>query len=103
MVFSPDSKLLAFSGGENPDVSQNPYVTVWNVAAERELLKLGPHNGDVHSVAFSPDGRLLAAATMHGNEANLFEMTILSQYQKLNDERDLILQEGIKQGRFYHV
>ena len=38
-----------------------------------------------------------------GNEANLFEMTILSRYQKLNDERDEILQEGIKQGRFYHV
>lgn len=38
-----------------------------------------------------------------GNEANLFEMTILSQYQKLNAERDTILQEGIKRGRFYHV
>jgi predicted nucleotidyltransferase len=38
-----------------------------------------------------------------GNEASLFEMTNLSRYQKLNDERDVILQEGIKQGRFYHV
>ena len=38
-----------------------------------------------------------------GNEANLFEMTTLSQYQKLIDERDEILQEGIKRGRFYHV
>jgi hypothetical protein len=38
-----------------------------------------------------------------GNEADIFEMIILSQYQKLNAERDEILQEGIKRGRFYHV
>ena len=38
-----------------------------------------------------------------GNEASLFEMITLSLYQKLNAERDGILQEGIKRGRFYHV
>lgn len=38
-----------------------------------------------------------------GDEASLFEMTTLSLYQKLNDERDEILQAGIKRGRFYHV
>lgn len=38
-----------------------------------------------------------------GNEADLFEMTTLSQYQKLYEERKEILREGIERGRFYHV
>jgi len=38
--------------------------------------KVGPHNGEVRSIAFSPDGRLLAVAALQGDEATLWEIPL---------------------------
>ena len=55
-VFSPDGRTLAV-GGQKADAS----IYVWELATGRLWLKLN-HGEDVTHLAFSPDGRLLAAA-----------------------------------------
>jgi len=53
VAFAPDSKCLA-SGGEG-------VIQLWNVAEGRATVTLNPGTGHAHSLAFSPDGRWLAA------------------------------------------
>src|SRR5439155_6626010 len=57
VAFSPDGLRLATGGPQNT-------VQIWNVQDDREPLKtLRGHNGDVYTVAFSPDdeGRWVAS------------------------------------------
>src|SRR5262249_6947368 len=55
--FSPDGRRLATGGKENT-------VKIWDVESGRELLTLRGHNGEVYTLAFSPDddGRWIASA-----------------------------------------
>ena len=57
MAFSPDGRRLATGGEENT-------VKIWDVQTGQELHTLRGHNGDVYTVAFSPDdeGRWIASA-----------------------------------------
>jgi WD40 repeat protein len=57
VAFSPDSRRLATAGEENT-------VKIWDVETGKELLPpLRGHNGDIYTVAFSPDkeGRWVAS------------------------------------------
>ncbi len=38
-------------------------MKVWDAQTGKEALSLKGHDGEVHSVAFSPDGKLLASAS----------------------------------------
>jgi WD40 repeat protein len=55
-AFAPDGKTLAAADG-------NQNVRLWDVASGAELGQIGWHSHQVCAVAFSPDGRLLAAST----------------------------------------
>jgi uncharacterized protein (TIGR03067 family) len=59
LTFSPDNKFLA---GAN---MRQAHAVVWDVATGKEKAKL-PHKGSVWAVAWSPDGKLLAASDEFG-------------------------------------
>lgn len=65
IVFSPDGKLLASSSGDRT-------IKVWNVATQKLAWSIDPsdkkyakdaHSTTIRSVAFSPDGTILASAS----------------------------------------
>jgi WD40 repeat protein len=65
LAFSPDGKMLA-SGLEDlgyyGDLIDVPPITLWDVAAAREIQRLAGHTRGITSLAFSPDGKTLASS-----------------------------------------
>lgn len=69
LAFAPDGWTLASAGGgqyKKDDLNPvDPAVILWECFTGKERLRLDGHPGQVESVAFSPDGRLLASTTWH--------------------------------------
>jgi len=55
VLFHPDGKTLV--------TAQDATVTLWDAASARELRSFKAHEGQVASLAFSPDGKRLATAS----------------------------------------
>jgi WD40 repeat protein len=53
LAFAPHASTLAVGSGE--------YVTLWDLVAGRQSHSLVGHQGRIRSVAYSPDGRVLAS------------------------------------------
>jgi WD40 repeat protein len=53
-VYSPDGSLLAVAGGDGA-------VHLIDTDGAREIARMRHERGEIHSVAFSPDGRLVLA------------------------------------------
>ena len=69
IAFSPNGKTLAVAAGWSSlhglldtDEAGIPAVWIWDIATGNERLKLTGHQGPVHSLAFSPDGKSLVFA-----------------------------------------
>jgi WD40 repeat protein len=60
-VFSLDSRRLVTGGGNGREVAK-----LWDVSTRRELMTLPGHGSEFMYVAFSPDGRWLAACGLEG-------------------------------------
>ena len=67
VAFSPDGTLLATSGGHIIEASgATPgHVKLWDAKTGELKRDLGEHFGGVRSVAFSPDGKIMASAGTH--------------------------------------
>src|SRR5262249_15980755 len=66
MAFAPDGKMLATAGGQwNPTTSG--YLQLWEVETGKEIRRLGDYDTKVTAVAFSADGKQLAACSWDGS------------------------------------
>ena len=65
VAFHPGGALIA-SNHWTPDPSHTPEVYLWSVAEEHLIVTLLGHDMDVRSLAFHPDGTLLATASADG-------------------------------------
>ncbi|MGD0529511.1 MAG: WD40 repeat domain-containing protein, partial [Polyangiaceae bacterium] len=66
VAWSPDGTMLASGAGNDDDArlhgsSTRPTVRVWDVASRRRVRELTGYGDDVKSVAWSPDGKMLAS------------------------------------------
>jgi len=60
--FAPDGRTLATAVGDRPGKDHEPgLIVLWDVASGRQRLTLTGHTGAVLSVAYSPDGKVLAS------------------------------------------
>src|SRR5262245_46652917 len=72
VAFSPDGRMLASGGiGWGPQDAQQAdrccgTVKLWDPASGQELRTLSGYTNAIFSVAFSPDGRMLASGGTHG-------------------------------------
>ncbi len=68
LAFSPDSRWLGAAGGAWPnDPDARPEVKLWDYRKHREVRAYsGVEGWRANSVAFSPDGRMIAAGDLSG-------------------------------------
>jgi WD40 repeat protein len=67
LTFSPDGRTLVSLGGRG--------MRLWDVASGRPLHSYPGHQGDVASIAFSPDGKLLVSNSWDEKTLRLWETT----------------------------
>jgi WD40 repeat protein/tetratricopeptide (TPR) repeat protein len=63
LAFSPDGKRLATGNGGLSSQPVPGEVKFWDVVKGQELLTLRGHEGGINSVAWSPDGQVLASGS----------------------------------------
>jgi WD40 repeat protein len=73
LTFAPDSKVLAWSSGST--------IRLWDPIRGKELRQFGGQESNISATAFSPDGKLLVAASLDSTVRvwNVASGTILTQ------------------------
>ena len=92
IAFSPDGTLIATAGLEgrfdysHPELARFS-VKLWDVSTGREIRSLARQSGAVISVAFSPDGHLLASG---GKELQLWDVSTGNEIYSLTGHSGLV-------------
>ena len=73
-AFSPDGSLLVSTNGNT--------IKLWDAETQTEIASLTGHTSSVHSVSFSPDGRLLASGS-NDNTIKLWDIETQTEITSL--------------------
>ena len=76
VAFSPDGRRVISGAGERyygALMTHDAELTLWDAQSGRSLQRLTGLKGAVNSVAFSPDGKLIAVGSGYQRSTNLFE------------------------------
>jgi WD40 repeat protein len=85
VAFSPDGKTLA-AGLESGE------VRLWDVAARREVARLGGHGGRVRWLGFHPDGRsLVVAGGFADNVVYVYDLATRTLQDRLSGHGSAVL------------
>ncbi len=79
VAFSPDSATLAASGSNDDDGR----IKLWDVENRQEIATLIGHTYQVESVAFSPDGAVLASGSSWDNTLKLWDVATRAEIASL--------------------
>ena len=75
MEFSPDGEQFVAATAHGTDGSHA--VSIWDTASGRMIRGFGPpHGGRIHSLQYSPDGRLIAYVAKPANPAKDYMRSI---------------------------
>jgi len=98
VAFSPDGKTLAAGYDDDVVVGRRGGVVLWNTARRERLQDkpLAVTEGDVQGVAFSPDGKTLAAGYDGGGGGGVV-LWDTARRERLQ-EKPLAVTEGYVQG-----
>jgi len=91
LALSPDGRLVAvavadFNRAGNGGWSSE--VSVWDVAAGKQLGKLTPPGGQVTAMAFAPDSSLLATSSQGDPALRLWDPVAGTELRELNSENN---------------
>ncbi len=83
VAISPDGALATIA-------QMNGSISVFEVATQREIARLGDHIGQIEGVAFSPDGARISSSS-RDERTILWDATILSRTQTQNEPREYMV------------
>jgi WD40 repeat protein len=90
VAFSPDGRSAVSSSGDNDLTGQaqplivDRTVRVWDLTTGEEIRRFEPNSGFVRSVAFSPDGRRVAAGTWNQENGGRIHLWNVNTAEVLN-------------------
>lgn len=75
LEFTPDSSRLLAALGVGPVSGMGSTMPVWDLATGKELAALpGEKTANLRALAFSPDGKFLAAGSYQGNAIRIWDL-----------------------------